>query len=132
MDKNQSQTLLMLADTHKCSLREQQQTETDAETHSQTLDRTHEGRVDCPRGDRSSKEDQQIQLTWTLEDSQRLNHQPKSMHGLDLSLLQVAEVQLGLNAGSQQLDRGLSLTLFPACRYCSPNLVVFFDLCAQS
>ena len=30
------------------------------------------------------QEDQQCQLTWTLGDSQRLNHQPKSIHRLDL------------------------------------------------
>ena len=32
------------------------------------------------------QEDQQSQLTWTLGDSQSLNHQPKNIHGLDLDL----------------------------------------------
>jgi hypothetical protein len=30
------------------------------------------------------QDDQQSQLTWILGGSQRLNHQPKSIHGLDL------------------------------------------------
>jgi hypothetical protein len=40
---------------------------------------------------------QQSQLTWTLEGFQRLNHQPKSIYGLDLGPLHnVADVQLSL------------------------------------
>ena len=31
------------------------------------------------------KEDQESQLTWTLGASQRLNHQPKNIQGLDLA-----------------------------------------------
>ena len=32
------------------------------------------------------EEDQQRQLTWTAEDSQKLNHQPRSIHRLDLPI----------------------------------------------
>jgi hypothetical protein len=46
------------------------------------------------------QEDQQSPLTWTLGGSQRLNHQPKSKHGLHLGpCTHVADVQLGLHAG---------------------------------
>jgi hypothetical protein len=36
---------------------------------------------------RTLQEDQQSQLIWTLGGSQRLNHQPKSKHRLNLGLL---------------------------------------------
>ena len=35
------------------------------------------------------QEDQQNQLTWTFVGSQRLNHQLKSIHGLDLSPMHI-------------------------------------------
>ena len=36
------------------------------------------------KGVATPQEDQQCQLTWTTEISQRLSHQPKSICGLDL------------------------------------------------
>ena len=35
------------------------------------------------KGIGTPQEDQQNQLTWTLDSSQKLNHQPKSMYELD-------------------------------------------------
>jgi hypothetical protein len=48
------------------------------------------GRIEEHGGDRDftvSQEDQKSQLTRTLGGFQRLNHQPKSLHGLDLGPL---------------------------------------------
>ena len=56
----------------------------------------------------SPQEDQQRQINWTLGGSQKLSHQPKIIHGLDLSL------QLDLHVGSLTIGSGLSLTLLPA------------------
>ena len=71
-------------------------------------------------GIRAPQEDQQSQLTWG---SQRLNHQPNSKPGPDLDTsTYVTDVQLGLHAGSQQLDWGLILTLLPAFGSGSPCL----------
>ena len=45
--------------------------------------------------------------------SQRLNHQPKSIHGLDLAPMPyVADVQLGLHVDPEQLVQGLSRKFF--------------------
>ena len=65
--------------------------------------------------------------------SQRLNHQPKSIHGLDLAPMPyVADVQLGLHVGpvtTAGVGRGeLTLSLLPACRSCSPYWVALSDL----
>ena len=52
-------------------------------------------------------------------ESQRLNHQPKSMQDLNLGSLHIVEdVQLGLHV---ELEWGLSLTLLSAI--CSPSLI---------
>ncbi|EDL37377.1 mCG1046215, partial [Mus musculus] len=69
------------------------------------------------------QEDQQSQLTWTTRGSQKLNHQPKSIHRLDLGLLAHMEqiCSLVFMWISQQLEQGLSLNLLPACGSCSLN-----------
>jgi hypothetical protein len=64
------------------------------------------------------QEDQQSQLTEStspIRGSQRLNHQPKSKHGLHLALTctYTADVQLGLHVVPQHLEQGLSLNLLP-------------------
>ena len=56
---------------------------------------------------RTPQEDKQSQLTWTLGGLQRLNHQPKSRHGLDLGPPHIAEVQLGLHVGSPTTGAGV-------------------------
>ena len=48
------------------------------------VEQSGEGLTDLKRTG-TTEEDLQSQLTWTLGDFQRLNHQPKSKHGLDLS-----------------------------------------------
>jgi hypothetical protein len=45
-----------------------------------------------PKGIRIPWEDQQNQLTWTLGSSQKLNHQPKNIHRLDLGCLHLAHM----------------------------------------
>jgi hypothetical protein len=54
-----------------------------------------------PKSIGTPQEDQQYQLTWTLDRSHRLNHQLKCIHSLDLGpyCIHVAEVQLGLLVG---------------------------------
>jgi hypothetical protein len=67
--------------------------ETDAETYGQTLDGAGSLMKELRGGLRDLKrtgppqEHQQSQLTWTLGGSQKLNHQLKSKHGLDLGPL---------------------------------------------
>jgi hypothetical protein len=52
------------------------------------------------KGIGTPKDDQLSQVTWTLGDFQRLNHQPKSTYGLDIGPhTYVADVQLCLHAG---------------------------------
>ena len=53
-------------------------------------------RIEGPKEDRTSQEDQLSQLTWTLGSSQRLIHQPKSMHRLDVALLSIMEQMCSL------------------------------------
>ena len=67
-----------------------------------------------PEGTGTPQEDES-QLTWAQGDSQRLEHQPKSIHRLDLAPspgTYVAEV-LGLHAGPTKDEQRLSLT--PPC-----------------
>ena len=91
-----------------------------------------------PEGIASPQEDQQNQLTWTFGGSQRLNHQPKSIHRLDLAPhpMYVQMCSLVFMWVPQQLERGLSLTLLPGCRSCSFNWAASSGLsergCAQS
>ena len=69
--------------------------ETGAETHRQT--NIGGAQESCGRGEglrelegsREPQEDPQSQLSWAHGGSQRLNHQPKRMHGLDLSPLYI-------------------------------------------
>ena len=69
-----------------------------------------------------SEEDQQSQLTWTFRSSQRQNHIPKSIHGLDRGRgTYVADVQLSLHVGPPTTGAGLSLNLLPVCGICSPT-----------
>ena len=54
-------------------------------------------------------------LTWTHKGSQRLNHQPEIMHGIDLdSYTYVTDVQLGLPMGLLKQEQRLSLMTLPA------------------
>ena len=54
------------------------------------------------------QEDQQNQLTWTLGGSQRLNHQPKCIRGLDVAppapRTYIADVQLSFHVGSAIIE----------------------------
>jgi hypothetical protein len=66
-------------------------TQTNTETHSQILDRAWKGLVEELWGGLNAIKDignpqeyQQSQLPRTLGSSQRLNHQPKSIHGQDV------------------------------------------------
>ena len=52
-----------------------------------------------PKKTVTPQEDQESELTWTLGDSQRLNLQPKSIQGLDLSPPHISDIQLGLSVG---------------------------------
>ena len=55
---------------------------------------------------------------------QSLNHQPKNIHRLDLGLpahIYVADVQLELHVGPEQLEWGLSQKLLPVCGICSSS-----------
>ena len=57
-------------------------------------------------------QEQQGQLTWTLANSQRLNHQRLNHHGLDLGpFTYVANMQLGLHAGRPKTGVVLFLPL---------------------
>jgi hypothetical protein len=56
--------------------------------------------------------------------SQRMSHQPKSIHGLDLapiSITYVADVSLFFMQVPKLLEWGLFLILLPTCGSCSPN-----------
>jgi hypothetical protein len=84
--------------------------QTEADTHSQIVDGARgllwkNRRKDCsPEGDRNSTGRPTNQDPWG---SQRLNPQPKSIHGLDLTPLPpacVADVWLGLHVGLQQRE----------------------------
>jgi hypothetical protein len=44
-----------------------------------------------PKGSRTPQENVQNQLTWAHEGSQRLNHQPTSMHVIDLGPLLMSD-----------------------------------------
>ena len=69
------------------------------------------------------QEDQQNQLIRALGGSHRLNHQPKNIHALDLGSLHICSrcAAWSSSRSPQQLDPGLSLSLLPACGFCSPN-----------
>ena len=55
------------------------------------------------KGRETPQKEQQSQLNWTLGGYQRLTHQPKSVHGLNLAIsMYVADVQLGLHVGSSK------------------------------
>lgn len=63
------------------------------------------------------------------QDSQRLNHQQKSIQGLDLDLpphTYGADVQFGLHVGPKQLEKGLFLNLLPVCGLCSTSWAAFW------
>jgi hypothetical protein len=92
--------------------------ETDEETHSQTLVRAQgvlckswrwRAGLGEPEGPRTPQEDIQSQLTWAHGGgSQRLNHQSKSMHSLDLGPpTNVADVQLGPHVGTLMIGAGV-------------------------
>ena len=63
----------------------------------------------------SPQEDQQSQLTWTFGDSQRLSHQPKSIHGLDLSFYPTygVEMQFGYHVGPSTTGASILLCCLP-------------------
>ena len=60
------------------------------------------------KGIGTQQEGQEIQLIWTLRGSQRLNHQPMRIHGLDLGLphTYIADAQPSLSVGSLQQVQG--------------------------
>ena len=89
---------------------------------SSLVEELREGLRDLKRTG-TPQEDQQSQLTWTLRGSQRLNHQPKSMHGLDQGPLAhiYQTCSLVFKQVPQQLEMGLSLNLLPACGSHFPN-----------
>ena len=67
-----------------------------------------------PKRTGTPQEDQQYQLVWILEGFQRLNHQPKSEHGLDLAPPPHTHMEqmcsLVFIWVSQELEWGQSLT----------------------
>ena len=72
------------------------------------------------KGIGTPQEDQKSQLTWTLRGSQRLNHQPKSEHGLDLgSLCGGSRCAVWSSCGSP--DNPGSVACPPACGSHSQN-----------
>jgi hypothetical protein len=83
------------------------------------------------KGIGTPQEDQQSPLTWTLGGSQRLNHQPKNIFGLDLAPNTniCSNVQLHLCVGPKHLKgAGLSLKLLPVHGICSLNSAILFGL----
>lgn len=65
-------------------------------------------------------------ISWTLGDSQRRKYQQKSIHRqLGLPCTYIAEMQLSLHSGLEQLEQGLSLNLLPVCGICSHNSAFF-------
>ena len=74
-----------------------------------------EGRIAAPKGTGMPQEDKHASTNLDPWGSQRLNHQPKNTHGLDLDppCTYVADVQLGLHMGPEPLEWGLSQKLLP-------------------
>lgn len=73
------------------------------------------------------QEDQQSQLTWTLAGHKRLNYQPNSEHGLDLGLLQICNGCATWSTFRYPNNRSRVSPWncgLPACRSCSPTLVI--------
>ena len=67
-------------------------------------------------------ENQQIQLTYTLEGSQRPSQEPKSIQELDSSLQHIYSICAAQNfMWAQQLEQGLYLKLLPVCGILSPT-----------
>jgi len=72
------------------------------------------GMIEGPERATNSTEDQQNQLTWIFGDSQRLSHQLKRIHWLDVGPHTcITLVQLSLHVGPKQLELELSLKLLP-------------------
>lgn len=101
--------------------------ETDEETYSQTLGRDQgflwmSRRMDWGiQRTQGPKEDRQNELTWTHADSQRLNHKPKRMHGLDQGPRHIcSRCTAWSSCGSPTNGVCLSLNLWPIIR--SPSL----------
>jgi hypothetical protein len=57
--------------------------------------------------------------------SQSLNHQPKSIHGPRPPSTHVADFQLCLHVGPEQLEQRLSQKLLPVHGFCSSELGCF-------
>jgi hypothetical protein len=81
------------------------------------------GRIVGPKGDRNSRgrKTESINLdTWGF---QRLNHQTKIIHGLELAPLPclpciyVADLQFGLHDNPKQLEQRISQILLPVIEY---------------
>ena len=80
-------------------------------------------RIESLEQDKNSKERLTESTKLDPWGSQRLNHQPKSKHGLDLGpRTYVVDKKLCFHAGSQHLEQGLSEHVcLPACGSCALN-----------
>lgn len=72
-------------------------------------------------GSSTPEEDLQSQLTWNYGGSQKLNHQPKSMHGLDLGTLYIWSKYTAWSSVCALTTGELTLTLMPAFGSASPH-----------
>ena len=86
------------------------------------------GRTEGPKQIGTLQEDQQSQLTWTLEDSQKLNHQPKNTHWLNLGTTPPHTHTHVAHVGPEQLKWGLFLKLLSVCEIHYPNLALLSGL----
>ena len=89
-----------------------QLTQRDADTHSQTVDRTsglfwkNRKKDSGPEGDRNSTGRQIDSTNLDCWGSQRLNHQPKSIHGLHLGLPAHSRCAAWSSCGSWTAGKG--------------------------
>ena len=83
-------------------------------------------------GSRSSEENLQSQLTWVYGGSQRLNHQQKSMHWLDLGCLYLCNKYLSLMCVSWRLIEARTVSDYDSvASFCTPFLQLGYPVCPQ-
>ena len=129
---------------HNCPLKVsiQHLTETDAEAHSLSLDRSQgvfwkswgKGLRAC-KGTGSLLEDLASQLTCTLGDSQKVTHQPKSKHRVGqgptiyvVNVLQCSHGSWNKQSGGMSL---MVLSVCPTCQSLQSNLAALSDLSSR-
>ena len=83
-------------------------------------------------GSRSSEENLQSQLTWVYGGSQRLNHQQKSMHWLDLGCLYLCNQYLSLMCVSWRLIEARAVSDYDSvASFCTPFQQLGCPVCPQ-